>query len=219
MPLSEQRWLDLCAALQVTADRAEFARLSAAYGEPQRAYHTQQHLAECLAKLDWAVAQGYHSADSAKEHVPLAEAALWYHDAVYRPRAQDNELRSADWAVRFFRQAGLAPRACERLHAAIMATGHGTIPQDLTARLVVDIDLAILGADESRFAEYESQVRREYRWVPWPLYKRKRSAVLKSFLDRPRIYSIDLFYDELEQPARANLAKSLAKLAARGFKK
>ena len=33
-------------------------------------------------------------------------------------------------------------------------------------QLLVDIDLAILGADTARFAEYQTQIRREYAHVP-----------------------------------------------------
>jgi predicted metal-dependent HD superfamily phosphohydrolase len=74
--------------------------------------------------------------------------------------------------------------------------------------LLVDIDLAILGASEPRFAEYERQVRDEYAFVPEPLFYEKRRAILQSFLARPRIYSTRHFTNLLERRARMNLARA-----------
>ncbi|HEX6106170.1 MAG TPA: hypothetical protein VFZ26_11340, partial [Gemmatimonadales bacterium] len=69
-----------------------YAALAAAWAEPHRVYHGTGHLRECLAELDGAPADG---ADRS-----TVEAALWFHDAVYDPKARDNEERSADWAAR-----------------------------------------------------------------------------------------------------------------------
>ncbi|MBT9552193.1 MAG: hypothetical protein IV088_15195 [Hydrogenophaga sp.] len=65
-----------------------------------------------------------------------------------------------------------------------MATCHDAEPEGDDARRLVDIDLAILGADPARFAEYDAQVREEYRWVPNWLYRCKRREVLAGFLAR-----------------------------------
>ena len=80
--------------------------------------------------------------------------------------------------------------------------------------LLVDIDLAILGADRPRFEEYEQQVREEYGWVPWFIYRRKRREVLSEFLNRSSIYSTPELHAALEQQARANLAYSLQQLGS-----
>jgi predicted metal-dependent HD superfamily phosphohydrolase len=78
--------------------------------------------------------------------------------------------------------------------------------------VLVDVDLSILGATQSRFDEYERQVREEYGWVPEPIYRRKRREILESFLGRPAIYNTARFIGRYEQQARANLARSLARL-------
>jgi len=95
----------------------------------------------------------------------------------------------------------------------IMATCHAEDPQEATHQLVVDIDLSILGAEPARFDEYERQVREEYKWIPRFIYKKKRSELLKSFLDKPSIYATKIFHDECERQARENLKRSLAKLS------
>jgi predicted metal-dependent HD superfamily phosphohydrolase len=79
----------------------------------------------------------------------------------------------------------------------------------LDEQLLVDIDLAILGASEARFLEYERQIREEYGFVPGWLFRRKRRAILRSFLKRPRIFSTQHFNASLEQRARANLARAM----------
>lgn len=75
--------------------------------------------------------------------------------------------------------------------------------------LLVDIDLAILGALPERFAQYEQQIREEYAYVPGWLFRRKRKAILQSFLDRPRLYGTAHFHAELDQRARSNLAAAV----------
>ena len=88
-------------------------------------------------------------------------------------------------------------------------------PLDPDARLLVDIDLAILGAAPERFDEYEVQVRQEYAWVPGPLFRRKRREILQGFLDRPCIYTTEPFRTRFELQARSNLQRSVARLKPR----
>ncbi|SKC65158.1 HD domain-containing protein [Pseudoxanthomonas indica] len=182
--------------------RAWFAQLLHCYVEPQRHYHTLQHLQECLTHFEHVRAAAAHPHE--------VEMALWFHDAIYEVRAADNEQRSADWAREVLRGADVEAAAADRVHALIMATRHTAIPSGQDEQLLIDIDLSILGADAERFAEYEDQIRREYAFVPGWLFKRKRRAILSSFLDRPRLYSTALFHDALEQRARANLSAAIA---------
>jgi predicted metal-dependent HD superfamily phosphohydrolase len=100
----------------------------------------------------------------------------------------------------------------QRLHALMMATCHRTASSDADARVLVDIDLAILGAPSARFDEYERQIRREYRWVPAPLYRSKRAKVLEGFLARPGLYTTAPFRERFEEAAQANLMRSLRRL-------
>ena len=171
----------------------------AAYAEPQRHYHTQQHLGECLSAFDGALALAEHPAE--------VEIALWFHDAVYDVKGHDNEQCSADWARDALRDAGVDTGSAQRVHDLVMATRHTAVPSGQDERLLVDIDLSILGAERARFDEYEQQIRREYAYVPGFLFRRKRREILKGFLDRPAIYSTPHFHDRLEARARDNLRR------------
>ena len=195
--LPRRSWQRSWAALGLIAPEGLMRRLMDAWAEPQRHYHSLQHLRECLALLEPALDLAQHPGE--------VELALWFHDAVYAPQGKDNEARSADWACDALAQAGAGSAVQQRVRALIMATCHDAVPVDDDARLLVDIDLAILGADPARFAEYDAQVREEYRWVPDWLYRRKRKEVLAGFLARPAIYGTERFRDRFEGRARENL--------------
>ena len=49
----------------------------------------------------------------------------------------------------------------------------------------------------------------EYAFVPAPVFREKRRAILQSFIARPRIYSTSHFAGLLEQQARINLARAV----------
>lgn len=203
--LSLDAWKDTWTGLgAATGDEALHASLLTRYAEPQRHYHTLQHLRECLERL--------RDASHMAVRLHEVEVALWFHDAVYDVRAADNEQRSAHLAVEAVRAAGLTTEVAERIAALIMATRHDVVPHDTDAQLLVDVDLAILGADDARFDEYERQVREEYAWVPRFIFRRKRRGVLQGFLDRAHIYSTAHFRNELESAARANLTRSITAL-------
>ena len=93
-----------------------------------------------------------------------------------------------------------------------MATKHDGVPDAADEKLMVDVDLAILGASVDRFDEYECQVREEYSWVPGWLFRRKRREILRAFLLRPHIFNTEYFLATYEQHARANLERSIAAL-------
>ena len=179
----------------------EYDTLVSCYTEPHRAYHTQQHIDECLGLL----AQVRNMCRQPDE----VGLALWYHDAIYKPRRSDNEVRSAEMLVRVSLEAGVSQPVVERMRSLILATRHEALPDGDDACVLVDIDLSILGAPPARFEEYERQVRHEYRWVPKALYVPSRKKILHGFLDRVRIYSTDYFFEQFEAKARDNIVRSL----------
>jgi predicted metal-dependent HD superfamily phosphohydrolase len=145
---------------------------------------------------------------------PLAaQWALWFHDAIYIPWRPLNEEKSAAWATRFMQQMQLPASLREQVARHILDTRHQAVPAPGDAQWIVDIDLAILGQNEAVYRQFEKDVRSEYRWVRWSSYVKGRSAVLQSFLERPRIYSTPWFHDRLEASARANLTAAVRALA------
>jgi predicted metal-dependent HD superfamily phosphohydrolase len=199
-----ERWERLLRGLGVTPETNTFAQLQAAYAQKHRRYHTSRHLDECLSLFD----ELKHLAERPAE----VECALWFHDAIYDPMSKQNEERSANWAANFGGHVGVASEVVARIRAHIMATRHVSLPADNDSSLVVDIDLAILGATPNRYDEFERDVRREYRWVPRIIYRPKRAEILQSFLGRPRIYRWEPVYDRFESSARTNVAGAIRAL-------
>lgn len=198
-------WQDMWRQLGASgSDDALFSRLVECYSEPHRKYHTMQHLQECFTHLE--------NVRSFAERPSEVELALWFHDAIYNTRRKDNEERSAVWARDSALAAGLADDQASRIYELVMATMHNAVPVGTDAAVLVDIDLAILGAEVERFDEYEVQVREEYSWVPGPLYRKGRRKVLQEFANRDNIYSTQYFREEYEARARSNIARSLARL-------
>jgi predicted metal-dependent HD superfamily phosphohydrolase len=152
---------------------ATFARLVAYYSEPERKYHSLQHLHECIACFESASHLAIRPAE--------VEAALWFHDAIYRPGAADNEQQSANWAKAALDAAEVPDDAVIRVTQLVLATRHVTTPTSPDGQLIADIDLSILAASEARFAEYEVQIRDEYSVVEASVFRRKRLEILQSF--------------------------------------
>jgi predicted metal-dependent HD superfamily phosphohydrolase len=181
-----------------------------AYAAPERHYHNLAHIEAMLSLM--------RSHKNALSDPQSVEAAIWFHDAVYDTRRHDNEEKSAELAAS--RLAGLlSPDRIALIARMIRATAGHHVPDGLddTQRrdcaLFLDMDLSILGGMPDLFAAYENAVRREYGWVPDALWREGRRKVLQGFLDRPAIYASPQFRASHEATARANLARSLERLA------
>ena len=185
------------------------AAIEAAYAEPPRAYHDLAHVGEVLRRFaEVAAGPGWTQ--------PREVAfAILYHDAIYVAGAKDNEARSAQLARAHL--ARWAPEAdADRVATLIEYTArHGTwAPADFEgdddARLFLDCDMAILGADPADFDAYDRGIAAEYRGVvPGFLYTLNRKRFLKGVLARGRIYLSDFFHDRLDARARNNLRRAI----------
>lgn len=176
------------------------------YAEPHRHYHTQQHLDECFEKLRNIIALADRPAE--------VRAALWFHDAIYDTQRHDNEERSAELARDSANQLGSSTETAKRLYDLVLVTRHAAEPASIDGQVLVDVDLSILGAGPARFEEYESQVRREYGWVPEETFRSARAAILKQFLSRPQLFFTPYFIERYEAQARRNLRRSIQRLEA-----
>ena len=171
------------------------ARLLACYAEPQRAYHTLQHLEECLLMLDEAKATGLIAKPD------LIEMALWFHDTVYDPQGSENEELSAQMALEAL---GDTEFAHEVARLILLTKSHqpGVGPDDAW---IIDIDLAIFAQLMERVLEYEWQIRAEYAWVTEEVYVEKRAEILNDFLHREHLYLTAWACERFESRARENL--------------
>ena len=183
---------------------ALLAQLACRYGEAHRQYHTLQHLDACLRHLA--------ERRSLARHADEVALALWFHDAIYDIGAADNEQRSAHWARAELLAHGASTEVAQRVHALVMVTRHDQSPRTPDQELLLDVDLAILGAPPALFDAYEQQIGREYQAVPPAAFRSNRRRILQGFLDRPSIYHTAAFHDAREAQARSNLQRSIQAL-------
>lgn len=202
-----ERWLRLMEAWGFEPNRETFEALLAAYSGKGRHYHTVEHVAACLRHLDGCLAK--------LEHPREVEIALWFHDAIYKPLSSNNEQESADWATSFISEQGATDAEAARVHRLIMVTEHTAPTQTIDESVLVDIDLSILGADPAKYNIFESGVRKEYKLVPFFLYRKKRAEVLRGFLARQEIYTSGCFSVEVERQAKENLSNAVTALEGR----
>lgn len=185
--------------------------LRARYGEPQRHYHSWDHIEALL--------RHYRRWEGMFHHPVAVLWALYWHDAVYDPSAKDNEAQSAELLESM---AGdyLSAEDVTFAAAIIRATARHALPDGLAPEeaadmaLFLDIDLSILGAPEPVYDRYEEAIRKEYAFVPVEAYRAGRGAILRDFLARERLYLTDLAHAEWDAQARINLKRAIDGLAA-----
>ncbi len=198
-------WNDIGATTNATK---VFNKIVDKYSEAHRRYHVVPHLRHGFSKLD-LVPFSIPNRD-------CIEYGFWNHDWEYNTRRHDNEVVSADHAEQEAIEARLPKSFIVNSRRLIMSTIHNYLPKREDEKYIVDIDLAILGESLEVFDQYELDIRMEYEWVDELLYVRERSKILEQFLNRPRIYSTDFFFELYERTARENLKRSISKL--RGVK-
>jgi predicted metal-dependent HD superfamily phosphohydrolase len=97
----------------------------------------------------------------------------------------------------------------------ILITRHTEPPVNDLQRYIIDIDLAILGSAREHFDRFELAIRKEYAFVPEADFLHGRCTLLAAFLDRPRIFQTEFFYDRFEAAARSNIRRTIASLDSR----
>jgi predicted metal-dependent HD superfamily phosphohydrolase len=183
--------------------------VSARMREPWRFYHDGRHVDEIDGHLLAAEADGVTIVDGA-----AARAFTKWHDSVYDATAvggRNEELSALLCEAEFPRLATKisTSRAASAIRATIghVAPDHRSCPD---AAILLDCDLAILGAPPDRFDEYDLDIRREYAHVPQDVWIVRRPAVMARFAERERIYVTQWAQDRWEAQARRNIERLLA---------
>ncbi|KAF2670613.1 hypothetical protein BT63DRAFT_424536 [Microthyrium microscopicum] len=176
--------------------------------EPQQHYHTLKHVDSMLASLD--------DHKSAISNPTAVELAIYLHDWVYNPQATTNEAESVD----AFRQlANKVPdideKLTERVVNLIDATlSHGVGPDILAdevedMKYFLDFDLAFVGSNGLDYAHSAGYIRKEHSYLSDQEYLDHRIPLLKSHLERERLYLSDHFFTKYETQARFNIGEEL----------
>ncbi|MFH1383524.1 MAG: pantetheine-phosphate adenylyltransferase [Candidatus Omnitrophota bacterium] len=219
-------WKKLCEKMGAQGDiEAIFDEIIEKYSEKGRYYHNLDHIEYMLKELE-------NVKDRANDRAALT-FAIWFHDIIYDSTRNDNEEKSADCAVDVCNKLKLSDTFAERVKELILITKHHEVsPDDTDAKILIDLDLAILGgaqiasvqfilgfsdyvvieAAERVLKQYDHGIRKEFSFVDGMAYVVGRSEILQKFLDRDFIYHFDYFREKYEDRAKENLEQLIALL-------
>lgn len=203
--LLESNWLNLIAKFNVEQQLGKtiFVDLYQAYSDKTRNYHNLNHIQYLLNLIQ--------EVKSIANRPSIIQLAAWFHDYVYHPQAQDNEIKSAIYTEKILKSLNIAPDTIQSVKQIILSTQkHQPLINNIDNLIFLDVDLAILGASSEQYAKYAQAIRQEYFWLSDLSYKQGRKRVLTNFLSRARIYYTDYFYQQLERTARANLTAEIS---------
>lgn len=193
----EQHLFTMGSNVSPAVAQALWQNIATHYNEPVRAYHNLSHLQQLFIQLE-----------QVKNHLKqphIIALAFFYHDVIYNPLRTDNELKSAEYAIKKL-SPHLTAEQCQRIYQLIMMTADHQLDdaRDSDGAFLLDMDLSILGTDWLEYKKYAQAIRQEYAHVPLADYKVGRAKVLTGLRDRPRLYLTDYYYQRLEKQAREN---------------
>lgn len=198
--LIKLNWFSLLQELKVDrhVGQVVFTDLVNAHCQLTRHYHNLSHVSYILYLVE--------EVEKLAVLPSVIQLSAWFHDYVYIPQRNDNEIKSAIYAEQTLKQLGIPLDLIQLVRQIILSTQkHQPVIDSIDNLIFLDIDLAILGTPSDRYFKYVEAIRLEYSWLGDRDYELGRKQVLDSFLARKRIYYTDYFYQKLELRARENL--------------
>ncbi|NHN24532.1 hypothetical protein FIA58_002485 [Flavobacterium jejuense] len=176
--------------------------LKKAYSTKYRRYHNLTHIE--------AMIDSFTSYKEYLEHPNEVLYAIFYHDIIYKTTRKDNELKSAEYALKILPENIILDKIL--VYDMICATQlhqHNSI-QDVN--WLIDFDLKILASDWKEYQMYCQQIRKEYNIYPDLLYKPGRKKALEHFLENDFIFQTEAFRTQYEDKARENIKQEINQL-------
>lgn len=175
-----------------------FLDLVTAYSGADRIYHNLDHIDKVIKTLE-------QMKSLSLDYISV-QLAAWFHDVIYNPKTQDNEEKSSEYAESKLSALKIPQIIINRVKQLILSTkNHQALSTDIDSQILLDADLAILGATEWEYQAYAQAIRQEYSWMSDVDYQIGRQRVLTHFLQRERLYLTDYAYKNFEKQARHNL--------------
>ncbi|WP_211879896.1 DUF4031 domain-containing protein [Pseudarthrobacter albicanus] len=182
---------------------ALFLDLMDRWGEEHRKYHGRTHLLAVLEALDVLT-------DPADPPRTVLLAA-WFHDAVYRGIAGQDEEESARLAEDTLIRAGLPYAEVDEVARLVRLTAdHRPVPDDAAGALLSDADLSVLGGDPEAYARYLAAVREDFAHIGDDDFAAGRTAVVRQLLQQEPLFHTSRGRELWLAAARRNLRGELA---------
>jgi predicted metal-dependent HD superfamily phosphohydrolase len=182
---------------------ALFLDLLDRWGEEHRKYHGRTHLLAVLEALDVLTEPA-----AAPRTVLLA---AWFHDAVYRGAAGQDEEDSARLAEDRLESAGLPAADVEEVARLVRLTSdHRPDHGDDDGALLCDADLSVLGGEPEPYARYVAAVREDYAHIGDADFAAGRAAVVRHLLELDPLFHSERARELWLDAAHRNLQGELA---------
>jgi predicted metal-dependent HD superfamily phosphohydrolase len=169
--------------------------LESAYSKKSRHYHNLTHINDMISC--------YESYLSDLEFPNEVLYAIFYHDYIYNSRKKDNELKSAEYAVKILPKDSTLNS--KTIYDMICATKDHKFDGIEDVKWLIDFDLKILSRDWEEYKIYFEQIRKEYSIYPDFLYIPGRIKALNHFLENDSIFLTEEFRNLYEAKARKNI--------------
>ena len=208
-PVVQNHWDDVKWDSNTPLSVGQLKFLVAQYNEPGRFYHTLEHILYCLNTLK--------SITYKTPYLREIRLALWFHDSVMKPTSQTTKGGESDEecsAILAMEMLGSSSAYdIELIKKLILSTSLEVYPESFEEKIVKDMDLAILGSNPKEYAKYEENIRKEYSYVPYNMYRAGRIEVLSILLSKDNIYYTDQCRELLGEAAIHNLGWEHKKLS------
>ena len=197
-------YFDLMRSIGFAPNQIEilWGALEKAYTGKSRHYHNLNHLT--------AMTQDYERHFESLQKPKEVLFSIFYHDLVYKASQKDNELQSANQALKILFENKNLDKTLVYDHICATKTHLHSSNQD--TNWLLDFDLKILASPPETYQNYCQQIRQEYKIYPDFLYKPGRKKALEHFLEQAFIYQTDFFRNQYEQQARNNIKNEIATL-------
>ncbi|XP_012255186.2 uncharacterized protein LOC105685553 [Athalia rosae] len=203
----EESWKLATEGLNADVCDSWLIKVQDAYSEDKRTYHNLDYLQEKLLH--------YYDIKDNLTNPRAVLIALLFQNFEYDPKALDCDDKNMQHFNTFADEAEipmddkLRKEVCALLKAA--AT-HSTDAHKVggafggeDAHYLLDLDMAVLGAELDKYTEYTERVRGEYSFLSPPMYTALRLKVLQNFLQIPNIFATKEFREKFEEQARLNI--------------
>lgn len=202
---------------EIKIDIDKMASIVSIYNSPDRHYHNFEHINHCLSKL-----KEFFLYNSSNQFLKLSSSdkkklwrivymAILYHDIIYNPFDDLNELNSAEFFLKE-KFTWLNETDINAIYDCIMLTSKHLSDfdsKDLTLYEALMLDIDLSGFYDS-FRDDSLLIRREYFFIEGKQYYTNRKKFLEKLLNKDRIYYTDYFFNKCEIKARENIKKQIA---------
>lgn len=171
------------------------------WAEPHRHYHSRTHLLGILEAID-------RLAPKPPRSVLLA---AWFHDAVYRGVAGQDEADSAALAGSLLDNAVSGAELQEVQRLIRLTENHRPEADDWAGGLLCDADLAILGSAPETYARYLQAVRTDYAAVSDHDFAIRRAVAVRQLLSLDPLYRLPAAQSLWLAQAQINLNQELTR--------